>query len=162
MQRLDGDFDLATQAAADRLILGRAAEHEIAAFLDGLPPGRLAGACAALLSRADDAQLRFVGVSPPVLGGWLSARLSARGYAVAFDTRTAMYALADAARMLSVIELLRWLTVVEALAVPPQFDSVRDRLLSQSRALLRTLARLADHKDLRHEHRVLKCLRDRR
>lgn len=161
MPRSDEAIDLATQAAADSLILGGANRQETAAFLAGMPPGRSADAIAALLSPWGDAPRRFAADSSLILGSWLSARLSARGYTPAPEPRAAMYALADAARMLALVELLRWQTVVAAMPTPPHLESVRDRLLSQSRTMLRTLARLSDSNDLRHEHRVLKCLRDK-
>lgn len=161
MPRSDEAVDVATQAAADSLILGGANTHETKAFLAGLPPGRSTDAIAAVLRPCCEAPRRFLADSSLILGSWLLARLSARGYTPTAEPCAAMYALADAARMLSLVELLRWQTVVAALPAPPHLETVRDRLLSQSRTMLRTLARLSDTDDLQHEHRVLKCLRDK-
>jgi hypothetical protein len=147
------------EAAADQLILRGLEVAEVAKFVQALPAGTASGFYALLLFPAEVDSPRRLAEQAITLGSYFSSRLTARGFILPAQLEECMYALADAVKASSPIDVIRWRSVFMAMSPEAQRSSAMTRFIRQSDRALRMLCTLTKTESRRHEHRVLKILR---
>lgn len=151
----------ALERVADRLILEQAGDNDMHEFLEALPTGRLFKHYKLLLLQ--NASI-LAGHSPLELSAsesYFASRLVARGMFLNCSLEDCMYALADAVKTASVIDIFRWRSVLIQMNISSRPNKVALRLADQTARVFRSLLALTDSKAVGQEQIILRILSTR-
>ncbi|WON74463.1 hypothetical protein [Nitrosospira sp. Is2] len=109
-----------------------------------------------LLEPKSETQVR-VNASLRFLGPYLASRLLGTGFLLPFDN-TGMYALADAVRSSSLIDIIRWYFVLNKYTRREATNTTLARLVEQTGVVMNTLLTISNFRDAEYETRFLSKL----
>ncbi|MFM0330107.1 hypothetical protein [Paraburkholderia strydomiana] len=158
--RLEGSLgDEAAKCVADHLVISGANQVERAFFLRSVHPGPSARLHSAVLCADADMWQYSFNELPVSLGSYFAVRLTARGFVLPPQVHGCMYALADAVKASSAIDVFRWRVVLGAMSADGHWTSAATRLVRQSERVLHTLMEISDASSVLRERKVLEVLR---